>query len=123
MLLRSLTTAAVFTIAALMVLSEFEVNLAPLIAGAGIAGVALGFGAQSLVKDFLSGMFISSGLRKGAMACSALGSPKSQPVALPFQNIPPTKVPSSSMWSVGLYPAYAAVGGFVFPKRGSNAPG
>lgn len=56
--LRSVTTVAVWTIAALMALAEFEVNLGPLIAGAGIAGVALGFGAQSLVKDFLSGMFM-----------------------------------------------------------------
>jgi small conductance mechanosensitive channel len=42
----------------LLVLGEFEVNLGPLLAGAGIVGVALGFGAQSLVKDFLSGFFI-----------------------------------------------------------------
>ena len=34
------------------------ISLGPLIAGAGIAGVALGFGAQSLVKDFLTGMFM-----------------------------------------------------------------
>ncbi|MEX2658917.1 MAG: mechanosensitive ion channel family protein [Acidimicrobiales bacterium] len=56
--LRSLTTAVVWTITVLMVLSEFNVNLGPLIAGAGIVGVALGFGAQSLVKDFLSGIFM-----------------------------------------------------------------
>ena len=49
---------ALWSVAALMVLAQFEVNLAPLLAGAGIAGVALGFGAQSLVKDFLSGFFI-----------------------------------------------------------------
>ena len=56
--LRSVTTATVWSIAALMVLAEFGVNLGPLIAGAGIVGVALGFGAQSLVKDFLSGIFM-----------------------------------------------------------------
>lgn len=54
----SLTSAAVWSIAALMVFAEFNVNLGPLIAGAGIVGVALGFGAQSLVKDFLSGIFM-----------------------------------------------------------------
>ena len=48
----------IWTIAILMVLSEFDVNLAPLLASAGIAGVALGFGAQSLVRDGLSGFFI-----------------------------------------------------------------
>ena len=55
---RSVTTAAVWSVAALMVFAEFDVNLGPLIAGAGIVGVALGFGAQSLVKDFLSGIFM-----------------------------------------------------------------
>ncbi len=49
---------SIWTIALLLVLGEIGVNLGPLIAGAGIAGVALGFGAQSLVKDFLSGFFI-----------------------------------------------------------------
>ena len=41
-----------------MVLSELGVNIAPIIASAGILGIALGFGAQSLVKDFLSGIFM-----------------------------------------------------------------
>ena len=56
--LRSLSTAVVYSIAALMVLGELGLDLGPLVAGAGIAGVALGFGAQSLVKDFLTGMFM-----------------------------------------------------------------
>ncbi|MEV4201635.1 mechanosensitive ion channel family protein [Micromonospora globbae] len=56
--LRSLTTAFVFGIALLMVLREFSFDLAPLLASAGIAGVALGFGAQSLVKDLLAGLFM-----------------------------------------------------------------
>lgn len=42
----------------LTTLQEFGVNIGPLVAGAGIAGVALGFGAQSLVKDWISGFFI-----------------------------------------------------------------
>jgi small-conductance mechanosensitive channel len=48
----------VWTLAFLLILDQIGVNLAPLIAGAGIAGIALGFGAQSVVKDFLSGFFI-----------------------------------------------------------------
>ncbi|MDP3970168.1 MAG: mechanosensitive ion channel family protein [bacterium] len=40
------------------ILSELQVNIGPILAGAGVMGVALGFGAQSLVKDFLSGIFI-----------------------------------------------------------------
>jgi len=56
--LRSIATAVIFTIAGFLIIGEFGLNLAPLLAGAGIVGIALGFGAQSLVKDFLSGMFI-----------------------------------------------------------------
>jgi len=56
--LRSSASAVVWTIAGAMILAELGINLGPLIAGAGIAGVALGFGAQSLVKDFLSGTFM-----------------------------------------------------------------
>jgi moderate conductance mechanosensitive channel len=48
----------VVTVAVLLILGEFAINLGPLIAGAGILGVALGFGAQTLVRDFLSGFFI-----------------------------------------------------------------
>jgi small-conductance mechanosensitive channel len=54
----NVVSIAVWSLTVLLVLGELGVDLAPLIAGAGIAGVALGFGAQSLVKDFLSGFFI-----------------------------------------------------------------
>jgi len=60
-LTQALSTAAVvviWAIAILMALGEFGYNLGPLLASAGVAGVALGFGAQSLVKDTLSGFFI-----------------------------------------------------------------
>ncbi|HJM29364.1 MAG: mechanosensitive ion channel family protein [Acidimicrobiales bacterium] len=56
--LSSITNLAIWTVVALMALGEIGVNLGPLIAGAGIVGVAVGFGAQSIVKDFLSGMFM-----------------------------------------------------------------
>lgn len=56
--LRSLVTFVIYTVAVFMILGEIGINLGPLIAGAGILGVALGFGSQSLVKDFLSGVFI-----------------------------------------------------------------
>ena len=56
--LRSLVTFVIYTVAVFMILGEIGINLGPLIAGAGIIGVALGFGSQSLVKDFLSGVFI-----------------------------------------------------------------
>jgi len=56
--LRSVLSFVVFLVAGLMCLGEVGIDLAPLLAGAGVLGVALGFGSQSLVKDFLSGMFI-----------------------------------------------------------------
>ncbi len=57
-LLKSITTSVVAAIVVLMALAEVGLNIAPLIASAGILGVALGFGAQTLVKDFLSGIFM-----------------------------------------------------------------
>ena len=56
--LRSTASVVILIVAAMLVLGELGINLAPLIASAGIAGIALGFGAQNLVKDFLSGMFM-----------------------------------------------------------------
>jgi small conductance mechanosensitive channel len=56
--LASTVTVAIWVVALIMILGELNVDLAPLIAGAGIAGVALGFGAQSLVKDCITGLFM-----------------------------------------------------------------
>ncbi len=49
---------AIVTVAAFLILAEVGIQIGPLLAAAGIAGLAIGFGAQSLVKDFLSGFFI-----------------------------------------------------------------
>jgi small conductance mechanosensitive channel len=57
-LLKSIVTGVIVAVVLMMALAEVGVNIAPLIASAGILGVALGFGAQSLVKDFLSGIFM-----------------------------------------------------------------
>lgn len=57
-LLRSMVTFVVATVASLTILALLGIPLGPLLASAGVAGVALGFGAQSLVKDFLSGVFM-----------------------------------------------------------------
>ena len=57
-LLKSIITGVLVAIFGTMMLSELGVNIAPIIASAGIIGLALGFGAQSLVKDFLSGIFM-----------------------------------------------------------------
>lgn len=58
MVLRSITSLVIYALAIMIILGEFGVSLGPLVAGAGVAGVALGFGAQSLVRDFLSGIFM-----------------------------------------------------------------
>jgi small conductance mechanosensitive channel len=57
-LLKSIISGVVFTVITLMFISELGYDIAPLIASAGILGVALGFGSQTLVKDFLSGIFM-----------------------------------------------------------------
>jgi moderate conductance mechanosensitive channel len=57
-LFQSIITVVVIAVVLTMILSEIGVNIAPIIASAGIIGLALGFGAQSLVKDFLAGIFI-----------------------------------------------------------------
>ena len=57
-LLKSVITGVLVAIFGTMILSQLGVNIAPIIASAGILGIALGFGAQSLVKDFLSGVFM-----------------------------------------------------------------
>ncbi len=56
--LKSVITIVLIAVFGTMMLSEIGVNIAPIIASAGIIGIALGFGAQSLVRDFLSGIFM-----------------------------------------------------------------
>ncbi|MCA0756367.1 mechanosensitive ion channel family protein [Paenibacillus sp. N4] len=57
-LLKNVSSYVVYFIAAMLVMSEFGINLGPLLAGAGVLGLAIGFGAQSLVKDIITGFFI-----------------------------------------------------------------
>jgi small conductance mechanosensitive channel len=56
--LTNITTALVLVVATLMILNEFGVNTSAAVTGAGIVGVALGFGAQTLVRDVIAGLFI-----------------------------------------------------------------
>jgi len=55
---RGLVSVFIWAVAFLLIMGTYDVSLGPLIATAGIAGVALGFGAQSMVKDFLAGFFM-----------------------------------------------------------------
>lgn len=57
-ILKSVATGVLVAVFGTMILGELGVNIAPILASAGIVGVALGFGAQSMVKDFLSGIFM-----------------------------------------------------------------
>lgn len=57
-LLRSTVLVILITVAILMVMAQIGLNIAPLLAGAGIAGIAIGFGAQALVKDVITGFFM-----------------------------------------------------------------
>jgi small-conductance mechanosensitive channel len=56
--LKSVASAVVLGITSIMILAEIGVEVAPILTGAGILGVALGFGAQNFVKDFLAGVFM-----------------------------------------------------------------
>jgi moderate conductance mechanosensitive channel len=57
-LLRQATVIIVWAIAALIILRELGIDIAPILASAGIVGLAVGFGAQNLVKDVISGFFL-----------------------------------------------------------------
>jgi small conductance mechanosensitive channel len=58
-LMGSTAAAVIWSIAVMLAVGRVGLDLGPLIAGAGIAGIALGFGAQSLVKDWISGLFMT----------------------------------------------------------------
>jgi small conductance mechanosensitive channel len=58
-LVQNALTAVVVSIAALMVLNQLEIDIMPILTGAGIVGLAVGFGAQTLVKDLIAGFFLT----------------------------------------------------------------
>jgi small-conductance mechanosensitive channel len=58
LIVRNAIKVFIYVVASFMILKEIGVDIAPLLAGVGIAGLAIGFGAQTLVKDFLTGFFI-----------------------------------------------------------------
>lgn len=55
---RYIASVTIYLIAFMLILSELKVNIAPILGAAGIVGIAIGFGAQSLVKDYVGGLFI-----------------------------------------------------------------
>jgi small-conductance mechanosensitive channel len=57
-ILRSAASVTIFSIAGAVILGDLGINLAPLLASAGVVGIAIGFGAQNLVRDYLTGIFM-----------------------------------------------------------------
>ena len=103
-LLRKFIFAVLFVIVSLIMLSSLGVDIAPLIAGAGVIGLAIGFGAQTLVKDIIAGIFfliddafrvgdyVEAGTAKGSVAQIGLRSmklrhPRGQVFTIPFGDI------------------------------------
>jgi moderate conductance mechanosensitive channel len=99
-ILRNVLRVVVMVIGALMVLSALGVEIGPLIAGAGVIGVAVGFGAQTVVKDVISGIFyllddafrigeyIQSGSYKGTVEAFSLRSVKLRHHRGPLYTVP-----------------------------------
>ena len=99
-ILRNVLLIVLVTMGVLMALSAVGVEIGPLIAGAGVVGVAIGFGAQTLVKDIISGMFyllddafrvgeyIQSGSYKGTVESFSLRSVKLRHHRGPLSTIP-----------------------------------
>ena len=97
---RNILFVVLIVMAGLMVLSAMGVEIGPLIAGAGVVGVAIGFGAQTLVKDIISGMFfllddafrvgeyIQSGSYKGTVESFSLRSVKLRHHRGPLYTVP-----------------------------------
>jgi small conductance mechanosensitive channel len=56
--LRNVVTTAVWTVAILVILDELGVDIGPIVAAAGVAGIAIGFGTQTMVRDYLAGLFV-----------------------------------------------------------------
>ena len=103
-LLRKFMLVVIIVLASLIILSSVGVNIGPLIAGAGVIGLAIGFGAQTLVKDIISGMFfliddafrvgdyVDTGKQKGTVAAISLRSlrlrhPRGMVYTIPFSDI------------------------------------
>ncbi|WP_086995053.1 mechanosensitive ion channel family protein [Rhizobium sullae] len=97
---RNILAVVIAVIAVLMVLAGLGIQIAPLIAGAGVVGVAVGFGAQAIVKDVISGMFylwddafrvgeyIESGSHKGVVESFSLRSVKLRHHRGPLTTVP-----------------------------------
>lgn len=97
--LRSVVSAVVFTVAVILILGELGINIAPILASAGIVGVAVGFGAQNLVKDFISGIFMMLEDQYGVGDRVDLGPASGTVVAVSFR-VTTVRSDSGDLWYV-----------------------
>lgn len=97
--IRNVSTVVIWSAVLLMVLSEVGLNIAPLLASAGIIGVAIGFGAQSLVKDFLTGLFMMLEDQYGVGDRVDFGDAKGTVVAVGMR-VTRVRADDSTMWYV-----------------------
>ena len=86
-LLRKILRVVVIVVTILIILPELGVNITPLLAGAGIVGIAIGFGAQTLVKDFINGFFILAENAINVGDWVALGGHDGQVEGLSIRNV------------------------------------
>lgn len=98
-LLKSVTSFFVFTVALMLVLAELGINIGPLLTSAGIAGIAIGFGAQNLIKDFLSGIFMLLEDQYGVGDVVDLGSASGTVVAVSLRTTT-VRSPDGTIWYV-----------------------
>ena len=104
MLLRKFILVVLFVVVGFSILASLGVNIAPLLAGAGVVGLAIGFGSQTLVKDIISGVFfliddafrvgdyVEAGTAKGTVEAISLRSlrlrhPRGQVFIVPFGDL------------------------------------
>jgi small conductance mechanosensitive channel len=98
-ILRSIASAVVFGVAFMLVLDELGVNLAPILAGAGVLGLAIGFGAQNLVRDFLSGLFMLFEDQYGVGDMVAIGEVEGTVEAVGLR-ITTVRDPNGTVWYI-----------------------
>ncbi len=101
-LLRSSTTGLIFGVIFVMILDQIGINIAPILASAGVLGLAIGFGAQSLVKDFLAGiaMMIEDQYGVGDVVTLGTGNPVSGTVESVGLRVTRIRDVSGTVWYV-----------------------
>jgi moderate conductance mechanosensitive channel len=98
--LRSIAAAIIYTTGFLVALDQLQVDLGPFIPGASVAGVALGFGAQQIVRDFLAGLFIIVEDQYGVGDEIDLGEPRGLVEAVTLRATRIRDV-NGTLWTIG----------------------